>query len=432
MTDYYVDYATGDDTTGSGTSGAPWKTVKKATDTVTAGDHRILVSDTNDESSSGSIVLSIAAGIHLFVTAGISTTYSSRTFSFALAHSMTVNGGMLHGFVFDLSTAGTSVTFGSSDNAATILYDSKIQFTASATTSNGIFIGTTAGSLNIVSEFYNVDVDFNSEGQGFYLYSNYFRWTGGVVGGTACTNFYKTIGNRSIVCARHDGIDLSTQSGNLCLSPASTTFMMEFANCKLHASVTPMAASPAVGSDVYLYDCASGDTHYQFAHYGYNGSTVISTSVYANSGASYDGTNRHSWVVSSNANASAANPYRSPWINRYNTTLSATTFSFECVRSGSASAYNNDEVWSEWLIKTNSGSPLSSFYSDECLPLATPAAQTTGTLGASDWTGENATSWFGKLDSGSCTPAELGYLRGRICIGKASVTDLYVDPKIRV
>jgi hypothetical protein len=62
----------------------------------------------------------------------------------------------------------------------------------------------------------------------------------------------------------------------------------------------------------------------------------------------------------------------------------------------------------------------------------TPAAQTTGALGAGDWTGENATSWFGKLHTTSTiTPAEIGMLRARVCVGLASAT-VYVDPYIRV
>ena len=61
-----------------------------------------------------------------------------------------------------------------------------------------------------------------------------------------------------------------------------------------------------------------------------------------------------------------------------------------------------------------------------------PAAQTTGDLGAGDWTGENATSWFGKLNpTSTITPAEIGMLRARVCVGVASQT-VYVDPYIRV
>lgn len=38
MADYYIDYSTGDDTTGAGTSGNPWKTLQKAIDNAAGGD----------------------------------------------------------------------------------------------------------------------------------------------------------------------------------------------------------------------------------------------------------------------------------------------------------------------------------------------------------------------------------------------------------
>ena len=57
-------------------------------------------------------------------------------------------------------------------------------------------------------------------------------------------------------------------------------------------------------------------------------------------------------------------------------------------------------------------------------------AQANG-AGLGSWTGENATAWSGKIDSGSAvTPAEVGALRGRICVAATSAT-VYIDPQIR-
>ena len=68
--------------------------------------------------------------------------------------------------------------------------------------------------------------------------------------------------------------------------------------------------------------------------------------------------------------------------------------------------------------------------------LAAFLAGTAGTsqaagAGLGSWTGESGTAWSGKVDSGaSVTPAETGYLSGRVCVGAASIT-VYVDPVIR-
>ena len=59
------------------------------------------------------------------------------------------------------------------------------------------------------------------------------------------------------------------------------------------------------------------------------------------------------------------------------------------------------------------------------------AAQATG-MGTGSWTGESGTAWSGKLaPASSITPAEIGELRARVCVGLASAT-VYVDPQIRI
>ena len=63
--------------------------------------------------------------------------------------------------------------------------------------------------------------------------------------------------------------------------------------------------------------------------------------------------------------------------------------------------------------------------------LGTPADQAESIKSGADWTGENAAAWFGKLDSGAAiTPAEIGHIRARVCVGEPSIT-VYVDPQIR-
>jgi hypothetical protein len=207
-----------------------------------------------------------------------------------------------------------------------------------------------------------------------------------------------------------------------------------FVNCKLGNGMVAYAPTATVGlaqTEVELFNCAYGDNHYQIGHHNNFGSTVVDTGIYANDGASYDGTNRCSWKIVTTANCSYYTPYVSPWIDCYHSGTSAITPSLEIVRSGSATAYQNDEVWGEFSYQGTSGSPLAVIVNDAMALLGTAADQTTGALDASGWTGENATSWFGKLNPTSAiTPAEIGHLRARVCVGEPSIT-VYIDPTIR-
>jgi hypothetical protein len=200
----------------------------------------------------------------------------------------------------------------------------------------------------------------------------------------------------------------------------------------LGASFVALAAQTSTsigGGSCLLLDCSAGDIHYFLGHYDALGETTVDTSIYATD--NINDTNL-SWKIVTTANVSYATPYRSPWFPAYNdNTSTAITPSLEIVRSGSATAYKDDEVWSEWLYPGTSGYPKAVLVSDARGLVATAADQTTGALGASDWSGENATSWFGKLaPTASFTPSEVGHIQARVCVGKASST-VYVDPQIR-
>lgn len=228
--------------------------------------------------------------------------------------------------------------------------------------------------------------------------------------------------------------DLSAVSTNLVINQTNVAFLAYFVNCRLASGVVAMASQTVTNKgavQVYVYNCSSGDEHYQMGHHDSFGSTIVDTGIYANDGAKYDGMNGCSWKIITTANCSYYTPYVSPWIDVYHSGTSAITPSLEIVRSGSATAYQDDEVWAEFSYQGTSGFPLATIVSDRKGLLASAADQTTGALVAGDWTGENATSWFGKLNPTSAiTPAEIGHLRARVCVGEPSVT-VYVCPTIR-
>lgn len=237
------------------------------------------------------------------------------------------------------------------------------------------------------------------------------------------------------------GCDLSHVSGTLVGNTTSAT-VFTFERCKLHASVTILAAqtgNPTLASgSAYALDCNSGDTHLFFGYYNALGSVINDTGIYFTStDAEYVNSSNAeapvSWKIVTTANATSWSPFAPPWIDLYHTGTSEITPYFEILRDGSTTAYQNDEIWAEFTAKITSGSTkASAIYRDrKDIDTGTAAADQTAGAGTGSWTGEAGSAWSGKIDSGSAiTPAEKGYIRGRICVGEPSIT-VYVDPQIR-
>jgi hypothetical protein len=227
------------------------------------------------------------------------------------------------------------------------------------------------------------------------------------------------------------GADLSGFTGTLVGAAGQGLFLAEFYACDLHASVVPLGATTSEAqSEVWLFDCHSGDVHYNFAHYDHVGSTTISSSIYLNNGATADGSTHYSWVVAGNANTTFVAPYRSPLIHAFNTDVSTSiTPRFEILRDGSSTAFTDEQVWGEWLYKNASGSVLLGLTSDRRGLLASAANQANSSLTAADWTGDGSPSpWAGKLEPAAFTPAEAGYISGRVVVS-GNIT-VYVNPEI--
>lgn len=219
-------------------------------------------------------------------------------------------------------------------------------------------------------------------------------------------------------------------SGSIFSENTTAPCNIVLSQCKLGAATLNSSIGIA-GNEYFLYDCAVGNQHYQFAHYAYNGSTTVSTAIYANDGAQYDTAgNKLAWVVAGNANASRANPYYSPWVPRYNETLSALTPSVEILRDGSTTAYKDTEVWAEFSAKIAGGSPLAAIVaSDFGGHLSAGANQASG-AGTGNWTGAAGSAWSGKLaPAAAITPAAIGHVQARVAVAGNFV--VYADPQVR-
>lgn len=228
------------------------------------------------------------------------------------------------------------------------------------------------------------------------------------------------------------GFDLSYLGSNAIVGNATTNaFPVRLTQCKLGTAYTAMATQTHLNrssAELFIFDCASDDTHGLFGYHNAMGSVVSNTGIKYTGGAA-----AQSWGVTTTANCSFATPFTTPWVNLYHSGTSAITPWFEVLRDGSATAYTNAQVWGEFGAKVTTGSTAATLYHDR-QALVDWAAGTAGASQASGtdtWDGENATHWAGKVDSGSAmTPAEAGDIRGRVVVGAPSIT-VYVDPYIR-
>lgn len=243
-----------------------------------------------------------------------------------------------------------------------------------------------------------------------------------------------TGGNRGGNLMRFEGCDLSLVTGTLVAPNTVEPSTVWFTNCKLGSGVTPLSSTGNNNlgfTDVWLFDCAAGDEHYHLQYHNAFGSLTVDTGIYANDGAQYDGTNRCSWKIVTSSLCSYYHPFVTPWFDVYNATLSAMTPSIEILRNGSTTAYQDDEVWGEWAYKGTTGSTQTTLVNDRKALLAAAANQAAG-VGTSGWTGEGGSAWSGRLSPASTiTPAEIGHIRGRVCVGEPSIT-VYVDPQTRL
>jgi hypothetical protein len=254
--------------------------------------------------------------------------------------------------------------------------------------------------------------------------------------GTAPTTLIASAtGGRSGNLLKMEGCDLSLVTGTLVAVNTVEPSEVRFINCKLGSGVTPLNSTGnnnLAFTRVWIFDCSSGDEHYHLQYHDAFGSLTVDTGIYANDGAQYDGTNRCSWKIVTSGLCSYYTPFVSPWFDVYSAAVSAKTPSIEILRDGSTTAYQDDEVWGEWAAKVTAGSTRSTMLNCRKPLLDASPNNITAGVGTSAWTGEAGSAWSGKLEpSSTITPAEIGHIRGRVCVGEPSIT-VYVDPQTRL
>jgi len=435
MANLFVDNA-GSNTSPYDTWAKAATTLLTATAAAAAGDS-IYVAETHSEAPTVDTTYTLADGVRIICVnndgggssiGALATTASISSATSGVDFFLAGGPAYLYGLTI-ASTHDVTCVIRLAGNDTDQIEAEQCQFKITGNSVNSrIQVGANANSARSLLMTKNCSFTWGSTSQGFETRGAWRSYGDDfVAGATVPATLFKTVTANELDLQIHGG-DLSDISGTIFGATPDVQLYAQLWGCKINASVTVVTTGQALG-EVYLFDCASGDTHYALAHYSHEGSTVAATAIYPTGGAKYDGTNPVSWTISGNANTSKAAPYRSPWIDDYNATLSSMTPYLEAVRDGSATKYNDDEVWSEWMAKTTAGSTRATLFSERTIA-GTANALASSSLGAGDWTGESGTAAFMKLQPDAAfTPAEIGHIRARV--GISGNHTIIVDPLIR-
>jgi hypothetical protein len=270
----------------------------------------------------------------------------------------------------------------------------------------------------------NTTVQFGAVAQGLQQSNNskliWKNTPSAITGATLPTSLFVTILGTVLV----EGVDLSAlTSGKALVTHTTSGATMIFKNCKLSstASIIAGGTSSAVGSDIQLIDCDSGDVHYRNERYNFMGTQTVETTIVLTGGAS-DGTTPVSWKIVTTADSEKEMPFECLPIYVWNeTTGSSKTVTVQGIWGGGA-VPNNDDIWIDVYAKTTSGFPITTRYTcGKANTLTTGAALAAGT---GTWGG--STTKFAMAVT--ITPAEKGLITVYVKAALASTT-FYIDPK---
>jgi hypothetical protein len=274
----------------------------------------------------------------------------------------------------------------------------------------------------------NTNVQFNSVNQTWTIGGRVI-WKGGSLLGTAPTNMLRVrIGQHCHLTAYGVDLSLAGSGKNLSLVSTGANGLMEFINCKLGASVTPVSGSSngPGGVRVDFVNCDDADTNHRFARHMWGGSIVQESTIVKSSGAS-DGTTALSFKAVSNSNAGIAFPLLAAEIFGWIDSTGSKTFTVEIVTDNVT--LNDDEIWLEVEYLGTSGVPMSVIGNDRrATVLTTAAAQASSSV---TWTTTGlGTPTKQKLEV-TGTVNEKGPFVARVYLAKASTT-VYIDPLVTV
>lgn len=331
-----------------------------------------------------------------------------------------------------LRTAGAvadSLTFHTTINGSQIRVEDCYLWQGNTAAASGIFCGGTTAGRYSLTEFINCTFRFGNAGQGIIPRAGAdLIIRGGAVSGDGAVpdvliKPLTSMGQRAEIY----GLNATAMgTGRALLGDLSTANFYDVIarQCVFGAGFSPLVAQSVTtmtNAEVWLHDCKIGAKAGIFGYYNTFGALETDATVYRTAGAAVQ-----SWKITTTAQCSAIAPFVSPLVDWYNPGTSSVTPRLEILRTDSASALTDAQVWGEFGVPTATVAGLPEFFKDR----GAGSAQATG-VGTGAWTGAGGTAWSGKVDTGEATTPVAGRVSARVVVAAPSQT-LYIDPQIQV
>lgn len=263
-----------------------------------------------------------------------------------------------------------------------------------------------------------------------------FRMIGGSITGTALTTLVKEAAAEGHHQILFEGVDMSSQSGNLVDQNWDMDAVIEFKRCLLHASATKISAAlDGPGVEVNFNLCDSGtvtDPSFRRERYTREGTTTTQTATYRTGGAT-DGerTNPLSWKADSTGGVarSVINPMEIPPILGW-TPGDGSSHTYR-IYFASGGTQDDEDIWFELFTPNGLASnALPTLTSNRNVLLSATTNHTTD--GDSEWTGSDiGTKQYMEITASPDLPGEMKAIVH--VAGDAGGTGaIFIDPKIYV
>ena len=337
------------------------------------------------------------------------------------AYDMTFNGSFaLHGLTL---VSGRHIKFDNDLNETMWVKDCTLK------PGSGNQIQTTANALPVYLRNCTIDLTNDASGVGTQIFSPAVT-TGGVhmLGGSIInasnrTGLYSSlVYSGPLVC---HGVDLSALNSTLTLVGDLGDLVCN--SCKMPGTYT-LAATAGGQCTAKLYNCTAGALadRLSLTLKSYTGLISSATSIVLSGGATTDdgvgGTQAFSHKIVSASTCNENSPCVTDWFYVWNDTTGSRNLD---IYVGAAETLDNTEIWAEYLYL---GTDDAETYTFVATKRATNEAAATYTTTGGTWDGIGAPTEEYYLRS-AVTINEKGWVMGRVCVGKASLT-VYVDPRI--
>lgn len=346
---------------------------------------------------------------------------STRSYSgFAFAHGIKIGGA-----------SGFATQFISASPWAWLMENCVITQPGSA--ANTIDLGATFNGDDQLLHLKNCEIQFNNTGAHIRLKALRFIMEGGsITGGAVPTTLFRPTGNDgSPIQLLVRGVDLSAfgSGKNLVIVSSANPGKIQFAHCKLGASVSLTTGSPPGqgGAEAEFVNCDSADTNYRYYKLNYQGEVFHETTIVRTGGGS-DGITSLSRKLVSSANSKLYFPLFATLPAIWNETVgSAITVTVEGVTDNVT--LTDKEAWLEVEYLGTSGFPRSLLASDRAAANAAHLGSGANQASSTEtWTTTGMTTPVRQKFEVTFTPQEKGWIYPRVMLAKPSTT-LYADFK---